>query len=200
MPENQQRQNSENERTEERIAHIRALRNGDNAAFSQLIRETQRTLYAIVWRMLRSQEEAADIVQEAYVKVYEHRDRLDVNQPVFPYLKRIAVNLALNRLRKLAPQSHTEQVIEHLPAEESAAGEVEYDELVRHVHAAVAGLPEEQRQVLELRLQERLSYQEIADRLNIKIGTVMSRLARAREKMMHSLDLWELRKKETIPL
>ncbi len=198
MPENQQSDNSENTGPEQRIAHIRALKRGDNAAFSDLIRETQRKLYPVVWRIVRSQDEAADVIQEAYVKLYEHRDRLDVNQPVFPYLKRIAVNLALNRVRKLAPGNISSSLLDEMRSEEMASHAVEYDELVRRVHAAVLELPEEQRRVLELRLQEKLSYQQIAETLGIKPGTVMSRLSRAREKMMHSLELENFSTKETL--
>ncbi len=198
MPENQHSDNSENTGLEHRIAHIRALKRGDNAAFSDLIRETQRKLYPIVWRIVRSQDEAADVIQEAYVKLYEHRERLDVNQPVFPYLKRIAVNLALNRVRKLAPENSSSSLLDEMRSGEVASHAVEYDELVRRVHAAVLELPEEQRRVLELRLQEKLSYQQIAETLGIKPGTVMSRLSRAREKMMHSLELENFSTKETI--
>ena len=198
MPENQQSDNSENTGPEQRIAHIRALKRGDNAAFSDLIRETQRKLYPVVWRIVRSQDEAADVIQEAYVKLYQHRERLDVNQPVFPYLKRIAVNLALNRVRKLAPGNISSSLLDEMRSEEMASHAVEYDELVRRVHAAVLELPEEQRRVLELRLQEKLSYQQIAETLGIKPGTVMSRLSRAREKMMHSLELENFSTKETL--
>lgn len=198
MPENQQSDNSENTGPEQRIAHIRALKRGDNAAFSDLIRETQRKLYPVVWRIVRSQDEAADVIQEAYVKLYQHRERLDVNQPVFPYLKRIAVNLALNRVRKLAPGNISSSLLDEMRSGEVASHAVEYDELVRRVHAAVLELPEEQRRVLELRLQEKLSYQQIAETLGIKPGTVMSRLSRAREKMMHSLELENFSTKETL--
>ncbi len=198
MPENQQSDNSENTGPEQRIAHIRALKRGDNAAFSDLIRETQRKLYPVVWRIVRSQDEAADVIQEAYVKLYQHRERLDVNQPVFPYLKRIAVNLALNRVRRLAPGNISSSLLDEMRSEEMASHAVEYDELVRRVHAAVLELPEEQRRVLELRLQEKLSYQQIAETLGIKPGTVMSRLSRAREKMMHSLELENFSTKETL--
>lgn len=171
----------------EQIALSSRIKAGDRQAFAHLIAGTQRALYALIWRLLRSHEETNDILQDTYLRLYERRNRVDTSQPIVPYLRRIAVNLALNRLKKVRRQVGLEDML--ADARDSCIeARTETAEMLDLAAKAISGLPEKQQLVLLLRVQENMSYQEIADALGIRIGTVMSRLARARERIIDQLE------------
>ena len=158
------------------------LKNGDEQAFSRLIQACQRQLYALIWRILRNHEDTNDILQDTFLRLYQNVDKLHDDQPVLPYLRKIAINLSINKLKSTRRVLSLEQAFE--VAEECKTDQqAEHNELLVFVQAAIKKLPREQQLVLILRVQEGLSYQEIAGALNLRVGTVMSRLSRAREKI-----------------
>jgi RNA polymerase sigma factor (sigma-70 family) len=166
---------------------------GDKAAFGRLVKLHQRRVLRMVTAMVGDLDVAMDIVQESFIRAYHALDRFEEGQPFYPWLSTIATNLALNQLRKNKRQtslddSYHEQADPALDPLEK----LQTDENQRRFMAAVQNLPEEYRSVFVLRTFDQLSYDEIAARLKISMGTVDSRLFRARRRLMDELkDLLE---------
>lgn len=194
------------ERTESPVLHeaslVRRAREGDRAAFADIVRLHQRKVYAVAMRMTRRHEVADDIVQDTFIRAYRHLDRFELGRPLGPWLKKIAANLCLNYLsawQRREEPFETEARPDGAPAmamEASAAGRDSEPEPFRQVRAlefenaleeAVSRLPLEQQAVLKLKVVEGMRYDEIAEALGISAGTVMSRLSRARAKLKASL-------------
>lgn len=158
---------------------------GDRTAFGRLLRRHQRRVFALGLRWLRNADDADDLVQETFVRVWQSISRFDETRPFAPWLITIAVNRAKTKLARRRP---AEEVDESLEWEgPSPLQDAESSLLARDVRAAVGRLPEDQRIVLHLRAVEELSYAEIALALEIPVGTVMSRLARARDALRRKL-------------
>ncbi|GHB98854.1 RNA polymerase sigma factor [Cerasicoccus arenae] len=171
----------------EEDAWIRAAQQGDADAFGLLFRRyherTVRTLFA----MMGSEFEAREAAQEAWVKAWKRIDSYDYTSSFYTWLHRISINTALDAIRVRKRNNHraaTVESIDESPSHEAnpaqrAIHRERWDEL----QTALAQLPEEQRSALVLRELSGYSYQEIADTLSIKPGTVMSRLHAARQKL-----------------
>jgi RNA polymerase sigma-70 factor (ECF subfamily) len=162
---------------------VLAARSGSRRAFGTLVRRHQRRVFALGVRLLGTTHDADDLVQETFLRAWRALDRLDPERPVIPWLLRIATNRAMTMLAARGRRA-TEPLDEALPAGGPRPDEdAQRAELRANVRRALAELPEEQRIVLSLRAGEGLSYLEIAALLDVPVGTVMSRLARAREAM-----------------
>jgi RNA polymerase sigma-70 factor (ECF subfamily) len=168
-------------------------RQGDKAAFGMLVKMHHRRLLRTVTAMIGDLDGAKDIVQESFLRAYQALSRFEEGQPFYPWLSRIAVNLAINQIKRggrqtrLDPDRH-----EHASDAPDPLAKLQVDENDRRFLAAVHDLPEPFRSVFVLRQFEDLSYEEIAMRLNISVGTVDSRLFRARRQLVESLqDLLE---------
>jgi RNA polymerase sigma-70 factor (ECF subfamily) len=167
---------------EDRELVLRA-RQGDRAAFGLLVRRHQRRIHGLGVRLLRDRDDADDLVQETFVRAWRALERFDPERPLLPWLYRIATNRAMSLLeirRRRPAEELTEAVADPGPSPQEDA---ERRRLHREVRREVDRLPEEQRVVLILRAAEDLSYREIAEVLGVPIGTVMSRLSRARETL-----------------
>lgn len=158
-------------------------RDGDRDAFGTLIRRHQQRIFGLGARLLGNATEADDLVQDTFLRVWRALDRFDEARPFVPWLVRIATNRALDVLNARSRRAG-EEALEALPWEGPSPDEdVDRARLRKEVMRALQTLPDDQRSVLVLRAYEGLSYREIADALELPIGTVMSRLARARETM-----------------
>jgi RNA polymerase sigma-70 factor (ECF subfamily) len=167
---------------------VAAARNGDHEAFAQIVRRYQRAIYRVAYAMTRNASDADDVAQDTFVRAYQALGRFRVGEPLYPWLSRIAINLvySLYRRRRRRPETPLEPMLEagHQwagtddPAEESATRERD-----RKIEEAFEQLKPEHRSVLALRVVEGLSYEEIARSLSVPIGTVMSRLSRARQEL-----------------
>ena len=164
-------------------------RGGDLLAFEEIVKRYQRRVYGTAFRIVRRHDVADDVVQEAFLRAYQALGRFDLSRPFGPWICRIAANLAVNHVR--SPQSR-EEALPDAHAETPAAGDGPLGGVLdREAHAELArameSLSPEQRAVFVLRVFEELSYKEIAEALEISIGTVMSRLSRARERLRAAL-------------
>jgi RNA polymerase sigma-70 factor (ECF subfamily) len=168
---------------------LRKARGGNLFAFEEVVKRYQRRVYSVARRIVRQHETADDVTQEAFLKAYAALDRFDLARPFGPWVCRIAANLALNHVR--SPVAREQELPEgHAETPSAGAdplGQVLDAEARRVFKEALDTLPGEQRAVLVLRAVEELSYREIADALELSIGTVMSRLSRAREKLRLAL-------------
>jgi RNA polymerase sigma-70 factor (ECF subfamily) len=165
---------------------------GDAAAFEQLFRDHHVRVYNLVHYMLGDRAEAEDVTQRAFVKAWEELPRLRDVQAFPAWLNRIAANLARDVARspaaRMASADDPEPLMERAddasvaPDEGLLAGERD-----AHVHRAVQSLPDHQREVVVMYHLEGLPVQEVAEKLGVAQGTVLSRLARAREALRRKL-------------
>lgn len=177
---------------------IRRTQRGDREAFGVLVRRYQERLYRLCRRYGGSHDVADDLTQEAFIKAYQAIGRFDRKYSFWSWLSTIATNNALNYLKRRQFQldsAESESVIQ-AQASRSAEGDPQQQltqkEIDARYDAAVQALPAEFRVAFVLRMHEEKSYQEIADALQVSIGTVMSRLHRARQRLVEALgDLLE---------
>ena len=162
---------------------------GKAGAFDQLVVKYQKPLYLLVLKMVGNPADAEDVAQEAFIRAFRSLDRFDSERPFQPWLYRIAINLALtaiNRRKQHASVTLEDAEIMGDPVASDPPNR-DMEELGQVALRASKSLPEDHRAVLLLRVQEGLSYDQIAEVLEIPIGTVMSRLNRARCKLKELL-------------
>jgi RNA polymerase sigma-70 factor (ECF subfamily) len=170
---------------------------GDEAAFEQLVRQHQKTVYNLCLRMTGDREESFDLAQETFLKAWHAISLFQFDCKFTTWLCRIASNTCIDHLRKQRRKkqiSLTQLDDEDTPYERLIADDSQDPALLaeraedhRQVQAVFARLPEQDRLILSLRAVEDMSYQEIGEALDLKPGTVKSRIARAREKVRRSL-------------
>lgn len=169
---------------------VRRVRRGDAAAFDLLYLRYQHKVQALLARYLTRHQDVEDIAQETFIKAYRALPRFRGESAFYTWLYRIAVNTAKNHL---AARPQRVQTVE-LDAEDADGGELaaalrqedgpedaaQSDELKEAIDAAIAALPEDLRSALTLREFNGLSYAQIAEVLDCPVGTVRSRIFRAR--------------------
>jgi RNA polymerase sigma factor (sigma-70 family) len=169
-----------------------AARRREPHACRELLARYERRVYAFLWRMLRPRCSAAivdELCQETFLRVFAHLQdfKADGSARLSTWILTVATRLALNQLRR----KELEQPAPDFE-DQPSAGCTEFSaaraELVSAVTAAVASLPPEQRSVLLLREYHDLDYTEIAAALNLELGTVRSRLSRARRRIRERLE------------
>jgi RNA polymerase sigma-70 factor (ECF subfamily) len=170
-------------------ALLKDAQDGNLFAFEEIVRRYQRRVYATAMRIVRRHDVADDVVQEAFLRAHQALGRFDLARPFGPWICRIAANLAVNHVRspesreEALPETHAETPV---PGGSPLAGVLD-DEARRELARAMEGLSPDQRAVFVLRVFDELSYKEIAEALEISIGTVMSRLSRGRERLREAL-------------
>jgi len=159
---------------------------GDTVAFGELVSRYQKTVYRIILRMVKSPDDADDLTQDTFVRAYRGLKTFKEEFDFHPWLYRIAVNQAINFINRRKRQAAVdmddvpEGDIKQGPEPENPMQSASRQELMENLEEALQRLPDEQRTVFLLRVQEGLSYEEIATVMGTPKGTVMSRLARAR--------------------
>ncbi len=160
---------------------IRRAKDGNREAFGLLIRRYQRRIFALGLRFFGNADDAEDLVQDTFLRAWRNVHRFDEERPLAPWLFRIATNRALTEI-ETRKRRGGEELDERIAWEGPGADEeLERKRLRENVDRAIGELPEDQRMILLLRTTEGMSYREISEALDIPMGTVMSRLARARE-------------------
>jgi RNA polymerase sigma-70 factor (ECF subfamily) len=172
---------------------VRAAQKGDTTAFEELVARHRDKIYARAFSMMRNEEEAIDLSQEAWVKGWQRLAQFQGESSFGTWLTRIVINLCLDQLRK--HKRHRTESIEAMD-EESGGVErqmpvitvnptagLERDELRQRIDKALSQLSHEHRTVLVLHEFEEMEYKQIAKTMGCSIGTVMSRLFYARRKM-----------------
>jgi len=179
---------------EETAAQTRQLGAGDAEAFKHLFGLYFDRLYRYVFRYLQSAEESQDVVHDVFLQVWRQRRRIGLEQDLRGYLYASARNQALNHLKhRKVEYRFRERRAAAMAAEEGMAEapdaerEMEERERAAALQRAIDGLPRRQREVLELRWQNRLSYAEIATLLQISPKTVAVHLTRALERLRQVL-------------
>ncbi|MDI9246128.1 RNA polymerase sigma factor RpoE [Marinobacter sp. CHS3-4] len=171
---------------------VRKVRNGDRSAFDLLVVKYQSRVASIIGRYVYDHQEVMDLAQETFVKAFRAIDRFRGDSAFYTWLYRIAVNTAKNYLESRArrPQSgvdasDAENFEDGFRLRDNASPDrlLHRDQLQIELESAIAALPEELRSAFLLREYDGLSYEDIAGILECPIGTVRSRIFRARESV-----------------
>jgi RNA polymerase sigma-70 factor (ECF subfamily) len=176
---------------------VRAQR-GDKRAFELLVEKYQRKLARLLSRLIRDPGEVEDVTQEAFIKAYRALPSFRGDSAFYTWLYRIGINTAKNYLVAMGRRAPTSTDVEAEEAEGQEGGELLRDintpeslllskEIGDTVNAAIESLPEELRSAIQLRELDGMSYEEIAKLMDCPIGTVRSRIFRAREAIAERL-------------
>ena len=180
------------------LALIKRVQQGDRSAFDLLVLKYQHKIVKLIMRYVRDPSEALDVAQEAFLKAYRAAPSFRGESAFYTWLYRIAINTAKNYLVALGRRAPTTTEFDHEDAEnfEDAEGlrdsatpesELHGKQIAATVNRAMEALPEDLRTAITLREIEGLSYEEIAGAMNCPIGTVRSRIFRAREAIAAEL-------------
>jgi RNA polymerase sigma-70 factor (ECF subfamily) len=183
---------------------VERCRRGDSAAMGRLILKYQNRIYNIILKMCSNPDDAAELTQETFVKIIENIERFESKSAFYTWAFRIAVNLTLNYCQRSvrfssksldsACEDYGQQAraqLKHLLSDESSpdpAAVAQNKELSDMVSQAVMKLDEPQRTVLVLRDIEGMNYAQIAKVVGVALGTVKSRLSRARSNLRQILE------------
>lgn len=168
---------------------------GDHRAFELLVIKYQRRIERLIGRMVRDVDVVQDIAQETFIRAWRALHQFRGDAQFYTWLYRIAVNTAKKTLLEMKrdpivtetallsadSEDETSRPQNELTAEATPESELAAREIAAAVNAAMEALPEDLRQAITLREIEGLSYEEIAEAMNCPIGTVRSRIFRARE-------------------
>ena len=171
---------------------------GDKRAFELLVEKYQRKLARLLSRFIRDPAEVEDVTQEAFIKAYRALPAFRGDSAFYTWLYRIGINTAKNYLMAMGRRAPTSTEIEAEEAEGFEEGEQLRDintpesvllsnEIAKTVNSTIEALPEELRTAIQLREIEGMSYEDIAQVMNCPIGTVRSRIFRAREAIAAQL-------------
>lgn len=171
---------------------IDEAKGGDTAAFGQLVCKHQDRLYNTIVHVVGCRVEAEDVVQDAFVQAFLKLDSFQGNSAFYTWLYRIAFNAAVSRRRRKRVELSVEQNreltgYEPLDNGDAPTERLEREERAGQVQAALATLTQEHRAILVLREMEGCCYETIADVLDLPVGTVRSRLHRARLQLREQL-------------
>jgi RNA polymerase sigma-70 factor, ECF subfamily len=172
---------------------VRQAKRGDMEAFAALVKLHERFVYNLALRSLGNSEDAADAAQDTFVRAWMGLPEFRGDSQFRTWLYRIVINLCINRSprlrRDLDALTHDEFL--DLPSPETASARAEKRELHALVQREVERLPERYRLLISLRYQHDLAYEEIANLLNLPLGTVKTGLFRAKERLREGLAVYE---------
>ncbi len=170
---------------------VERVQNGDKRAYDLLVLKYQHKIVKLVMRYVRDPSEAQDVSQEAFLKAYRALPRFRGDSAFYTWLYRIAINTAKNHLVSMSRrpmeydldlQNPEQQAVHKLLRDgDTPEGIVLREELRTTVEAAIADLPDELREAITLREIEGMTYEEIAQTMACPVGTVRSRIFRARD-------------------
>jgi len=177
---------------------VERAQRGDKLAFGLLVEKYQRKLARLISRLVRDPGEVEDVTQEAFIKAYRALPSFRGDSAFYTWLYRIGINTAKNYLVAMGRRAPTSTEVEAEEAEGYDGGELLREistpesllltkEIAGTVNQAIEALPEELRSAIQLRELEGMSYEEIAKLMDCPVGTVRSRIFRAREAIAERL-------------
>ena len=181
---------------------VQRIQAGDSAAFRALFDKYHRRAFAVAMGVLKNEDDALDAVQEAFVKVHKNIHKFEGSSSFYTWLYRIVMNVSIDHVRKNSRRKSLDFDERTLHQDSEVAGDGALvpsltnanpdkaalrQELGEAIQAALQELPDHHRAVIVLREIEGMSYEEMAEALDVPKGTVMSRLFHARKKMQASL-------------
>lgn len=181
---------------------VQRVQAGDSAAFRALFDRYHRRAFAVAMGVVKNENDALDAVQDAFVKVHKNIDKFQGSSSFYTWLYRIVMNVSIDHVRRTSRRKNLDFDERALHAESEVAGDGALvpnvtdanpgkaalrRELGEAIQSALQELPEHHRAVIVLREVEGMSYEEMAETLEVPKGTIMSRLFHARKKMQTTL-------------
>ncbi len=173
---------------------LQRCKKNDKNAFAELFKFYQNYLFKICFSYVHNEQEALDLIQEIFIKLYKNIYKYDERYPFHPWIRRITVNTCINEKRKQSPilvplstDDESKNIEDQLAAEQDIEQEVENHDMARIIKEHIDCLQEKQRMVIILRYYEDLSYEEIAELLHMPLGTVKTNLYRAKNALKDRL-------------
>ena len=172
---------------------IARLQKRDEAAFEELIRQYEKKVYTLCFRMCGNSEDAEEAAQDAFLALWRGIDRFRQESSLSTWIYRLATNACIDTLRRRKKQSGSvplddeELFVDAVDTSPQPQETVEHRETQKLLQEGLSALPEEYRKVLILREIEGLSYTEIAESASIELGTVKSRISRGRSLLRNLL-------------
>lgn len=172
---------------------IARLQKRDEAAFEELIRQYEKKVYSLCFRMCGNSEDAEEAAQDAFLALWRGIDRFRQESSLSTWIYRLATNACIDTLRRRKKQSGSvslddeELFVDAVDTSPQPQETVEHREAQKLLQEGLSTLPEEYRKVLILREIEGLSYTEIAESASIELGTVKSRISRGRSLLRNFL-------------
>jgi RNA polymerase sigma-70 factor (ECF subfamily) len=181
---------------------VQRIQAGDRAAFRGLFDKYHRRAFAVAMGVVKNEQDALDAVQEAFVKVHKNIHKFEGSSSFYTWLYRIVMNVSIDHVRKTSRRKNLDFDERSIREDDNVAGDgallpsiihanpgkaALHKELGEAIQSALDELPEHHRAVIVLREIEGMSYEEMAESLEVPKGTVMSRLFHARKKMQASL-------------
>jgi RNA polymerase sigma-70 factor (ECF subfamily) len=180
---------------------VARARKGSEAAYRELLGRYQRPVFSLVYRMVRDRERAEDLAQETFVKVFNNIERYDPKYKFSSWIFKIATNVAIDAIRKKEPETVSLDGSRHARTDEEleatriqvASGEENPEELLEarelgtEIEHAIGRLRPEYRTAIVLRHVEGRAYEEIAEIMDVPLGTVKTYIHRARGELKESL-------------
>jgi len=178
-------------------ALIERAQSGDKNAFRELVERHQRRAFAIAFALVKDEEDAREVVQEAFVRVFGGLAQFHGGSSFFTWLYRIVTNLSIDVIRRPARRdTGLDESVEIEESDDAPLARIEGADPILHIHraelharieSALAELPAYHRGVILMREVQGMSYEEMADAMGVSKGTIMSRLFHARRKLQKTL-------------
>jgi RNA polymerase sigma-70 factor (ECF subfamily) len=177
---------------------LERCRQGDELAWEALVRRFQRRVYAVAWQYLRDGDEARDMAQEVFIRVYQQLGKFQVEKSFLPWLLSVARNACIDRLRKRRARPPAQDVPAEGDVAVASGGPSPEDEVAaewrkRLLYRALARMSDSDREIIMLKDIQGLKLDEIARMLSLPIGTVKSRSNRARVALASRLRMLDPR-------
>jgi len=171
---------------------VERVLSGDNRAFEKLVEKYKKRIYYLAYKMTRDHDSADELAQESFVKAYQALSRFKKGYSFYTWIYRICVNLSINFLKKERNSVSTDLISdsELLYFSKNVSNQLESmitSEQAAIVKQALETIPPDQKAVFILKTYENMTYEQMAEVLSCSIGTVMSRLYRARHKLRVAL-------------
>ncbi len=171
---------------------VARAKKGDKEAFGELVNLYKKPVYYLAYRFVKDHDTADELTQESFVKAYQAFESFIEGKSFKTWIFAIVANLSINYLKKKKRETSledtlTDDILEDKKVSSNPHHQAVAHDLKKRLSAAVHNLSEEFKSVFILRTYEGLSYEEIAASLKIEVGTVMSRLFRARAKLKDEL-------------
>ena len=168
---------------------INKLKEGDVSSFDAIFKKYNKKVYYFALSYLKNKEEAEDVVQEVFMNLWKYRDQINEYYVFSKYLFKITYNATCKRFRKQSSdKKHLEEVLKNISIEDNSTKlDIEYNNLVETTNLLIEKLPSRQKNILLLSIEEHLSTEQIAQKLNISKKTVENYLAMAKSSLRKSL-------------
>lgn len=170
---------------------VRAAQSGDRDALIALLHEIEPHVYKTAYYMLKNEEDALDVSQEALIRIYTKINSYEEKAQFKTWVQRIVTNICIDKFRKAKPTVSVDEYEMKFFSETNVEKEVISTYIAQDIQEAIEKLPEHHRIVVILRYVDDFSYNEIADSLDLPINTVKSYLFRARKQLQSLLQEYQ---------